>query len=99
VGEKTGPNPTDRSKSGTKRSVLTEGRGVPLAVIVAGANEPDMILLAETLGAVVVARPEPTPEAPQNLCADKGYEYLISGTVEAVSCGGYIMESGRAEAH
>jgi len=77
VGKKTGPNPTDRSKSGTKRSVLTEGRGVPLAVIVAGANEPDMILLAETLGAVVVARPEPTPEAPQNLCADKGYDYDV----------------------
>ena len=34
---------------------------LPLAVIGAGANEPDMILLAETLGAVVVARPEPTP--------------------------------------
>jgi len=71
-GEKTGPNPTDRGKAGTKRSVLVEGRGVPLAVIVAGANEPDMTLLAETLGAVVVARPEPTPEAPQHLCGDKG---------------------------
>ncbi len=27
-GEKTGPNPTDRGKSGTKRSLLTDGRGV-----------------------------------------------------------------------
>ena len=25
----TGPNPTDRAKSGTKRGVLTEGKGVP----------------------------------------------------------------------
>jgi len=29
-GEKTGPNPTDRAKSGVKRSILTEGRGVPV---------------------------------------------------------------------
>jgi len=28
-GEKTGPNPTDRAKSGTKRHVLTDGGGVP----------------------------------------------------------------------
>lgn len=54
--------------------MVVERRGVPLAVVVAGANEPDMTLLAETLGAVVVARPEPTPEAPQHLCADKGYD-------------------------
>ena len=57
--------------------MLVDGRGVPLAVIAAGANEPDMTLLAETLGAVVVARPEPTPEAPQHLCADKGYDYAV----------------------
>ncbi len=29
-GEKTGPNPTDRGKSGVKRSLLTEGHGVPI---------------------------------------------------------------------
>ena len=28
-GEATGPNPTDRSKRGTKRSLLVEGRGLP----------------------------------------------------------------------
>jgi putative transposase len=54
--------------------VLVDGRGVPLALIAAGANEPDMTLLAETLEAVVVDRPEPTAEAPQQLCADKGYD-------------------------
>ena len=29
-GQKTGPNPTDRAKRGTKKSLLTDGRGVPL---------------------------------------------------------------------
>jgi putative transposase len=43
-----------------------------MAVIVAGANRHDMKLLADTLDAVVVARLEPTEEAPQHVCLDKG---------------------------
>ena len=34
-----------------------------------------MKLLADTLEAVVVERPEPSEEAPQHLCADKAYDY------------------------
>ncbi len=74
-GEDTGPNPTDRAKSGTKRSLLTEGAGIPIAIVSAGANRHDMKLLAKTLGATVIARPVPTPEDPQHLCLDKGYDY------------------------
>src|SRR5699024_429512 len=37
-GDNTGPNPTDRGKSGQKRSVLTEGHGLPIGVVLAGAN-------------------------------------------------------------
>jgi putative transposase len=55
--------------------VLTEGQGIPIAVVVAGANRHDMKLLADTLDAVVVVRPEPMEEAPQHLCLDKGYDY------------------------
>src|SRR5690242_10708570 len=47
-----GRNPTDRGKHGTKRSLLSEGHGLPLAVVVAGANRNDMKLLAVTLDAV-----------------------------------------------
>ena len=43
MGEKTGPNPTDRAKRGTKRSLLTDARGTPLSVVVAGANRNDHI--------------------------------------------------------
>lgn len=74
-GEATGPNPTDRGKRGTKRSVLTEGKGIPMAIVVGGANRHDMKLLAKTLDAVVVERPEPTPDNPQHLNADKGYDF------------------------
>lgn len=74
-GAATGPNPTDRGKRGVKRSTLCEGHGLPLAVEVAGANVPDMKLTAETLDAVVVARPAPTTEQPQHLCLDAGFDY------------------------
>jgi putative transposase len=75
VGKKTGPNPTDRAKSGTKRSLLTDGAGVPLGVAVSGANTHDKRLVEETLQSVPVKRPKPTRRKRQNLCADKGYDY------------------------
>ena len=74
-GEATGRNPTDRGKSGTKRSLLTDGRGIPLAVAVAGANRHDMKLTTPTLEAIMLERPQPTEEQPQNMCLDKGYDY------------------------
>jgi putative transposase len=53
---------------------LVEADGGPLAVVIAGANVRDDKLLAATLDAVVIERPEPTEEAPQHLCLDKGYD-------------------------
>ncbi len=55
----TGPNPTDRAKRGTRRSVLTDGAGIPLALVVDGANRHDCKLLCATLDDIVIARPEP----------------------------------------
>jgi transposase len=74
-GEKTGANPTDRGKRGVKRSVLTEGHGVPLGVVIAGANRHDMKLVRQTIESLVVERPEPTESRPQGVCLDKGYDY------------------------
>ena len=74
-GKGTGPNPTDRSKSGTKRSILVEGNGIPLAVAVAGANRHDMKLAEPTLESIVIERPKPTKKHPQNLCLDKAYDF------------------------
>jgi len=56
--------------------------------VIAGANVHDAKLLDATLEAVVVDRPEPTPEAPQHLCLDKGYDNP-SGR-EAVEAHGYV---------
>lgn len=74
-GEKTGPNPTDRGKRGVKRSMLTEGHGVPIGVVVEGANRHDMKLVQPTIESLVVTRPKPTKEQPQGMCLDKGYDY------------------------
>lgn len=46
---------------------------MPLAVAVGGANVPDQKLVAETLDAIPVERPQPTSQQPQHLCLDKGY--------------------------
>jgi putative transposase len=57
-----------------KRSLLVEAAGGPLAVVIAGANVHDTKLLAATLDALVVERPQPTLERPQHLCLDLGYD-------------------------
>jgi len=71
--DEVGPNPTDRAKPGTKRSLLTETDGGPLAVVIAGANIHDTKLLEATLDAIVVERPHPK-KVEQHLCLDKGYD-------------------------
>jgi putative transposase len=84
VGKKVGKNPTDRGKLGTKRSVLTDGQGIPLGVAVDGANRHDMKLVDATLEAILIKRPEPTVTWPQHLCLDKGYDYdAVRETLEA----------------
>jgi putative transposase len=73
----TGANPTDPSKLGVKRSLLTDGAGIPLAVIIDGANRHDMKLLGATLDGIVIARPDPAESQPQHLCLDAGYDYPV----------------------
>jgi putative transposase len=70
-----GPNPTDRAKGGVKRSVLTEGSGVPIGLAVEGANRNDFKMMKATLESIPVRRPRPTQNRPQGMCLDKGYDY------------------------
>ncbi len=50
-----------------------DGRGVPLSIIVTGANRHDVSQLATVLDAIVVTRPEPADRRSKHLCADAGY--------------------------
>ena len=72
-----GPNPTDRGNPGTKRGVLTEADGGPVAVVVTGANVHDSLLLQDALEAVIVEPPDPVVErggTEQHLCLDKAFD-------------------------
>jgi putative transposase len=61
-------------KKGRKRSLLVDGRGLPLSIAVSGANLHDSKLLDQTLDQVVVQRPEVTGwKSYQYLCLDAGY--------------------------
>jgi putative transposase len=86
-GNKIGPNPTDRAKPGTKKSLLVDGGGGPLGAVIAGANVPDFQLLDETIAAVVVERPD-ADEVEQHLCLDAGFDN--APTREVVREHGYI---------
>ncbi|MFZ0058688.1 MAG: IS5 family transposase [Acidimicrobiales bacterium] len=51
-GEGTGPNPTDRGKTGWKWSIATERNGIPIGWTTDGANRNDCALLPATLESV-----------------------------------------------
>jgi transposase len=76
-GEKTGPNPTDRRKLGTKHHVITDAGGILLAVITTGANHHDLTQLLPLFDAIPAirgkrGRPRKKPDCVQG---DRGYDY------------------------
>jgi transposase len=76
-GEETGPNPTDRGRAGSKRHLITDAKGVPLALRLTAANIHDSRLFQEPIDAVPpirhgVGRPQ---RRPAKLPADKGYDF------------------------
>ena len=77
-GDEIGPNPTDRAKNGTKKSLLTDAKGGPLSIVIAPANVNDHKLLEETIESIVVERPTPTLKKEQNICLDKAYDNQAS---------------------
>lgn len=73
-GEGTGPNPTDRAKSGWKWSVASERHGVPIGWAIDGANRNDVRMLAPTLEAVAAIGLLVDIET---LHLDRGYDYPV----------------------
>jgi transposase len=74
-GEATGPNPTDLGKSGTKRHVLVDGNGAPLAFHLTAANRHDVKGLPSLLtDGWLIERPEPDETNEQHICLDKAYD-------------------------
>lgn len=53
---------------------MTDGKGVPLACVLSGANRTDMKKLADLLDAVVYTVPD-ADQRERHLCLDRGYDY------------------------
>jgi transposase len=74
---------------------LTEAKGVPVGLAVDGANRHDMKLFRATVEAIPVERPAPTPEQPQGLCLDKGYDFNeVRHTVQEFGFTAHIRSRG-----
>jgi transposase len=76
VGKKTGPNPTDRRKRGSKHHVLTDAQGLPLAALVTGAHRHDVtqrLPLLEAIPPVRGKRGRPR-RRPRRIQGDRGYD-------------------------
>jgi transposase len=75
-GEDTGPNPTDRSKSGSKHHVMTDAQGIPLAATVTAANVNEVTQVFHVLTSMppVGGKPGPKRQKPDRLQGDRGYD-------------------------
>ncbi len=79
-GEATGKDPTNRGKLGTKRHLVVDRQGLPLAVSISGSNVHDSKMLEAAMDAIPPlrlprkrrGRPR---KRPRKLHADKGYDY------------------------
>jgi hypothetical protein len=91
-GEAAGRSPVDRGKQGLKRSIVTEGAGIPLHVVSAGANRHDSPLLAPTLAGL-----EKLDGLPDDVTVhlDRGYDSNVTrALLETLGFDGAIARKG-----
>lgn len=74
--QKTGPNPTDRGKCGSKHHVMTDASGIPLAITLTAANVHDIKQLLPLLVNITPVRGKRgrPRQRPDTLIADKAYD-------------------------
>lgn len=92
-GDNTGPNPTDRGKSGHKRSVLVEGHGLPIGTVLVGANRHDSPLLEPTLACLARFG----FQLPEHITVhlDAGYDSAVTrNTLTVLGCDWQISPKG-----
>jgi transposase len=92
-GQGAGPSPVDRGKQGTKRSVLVDGAGIPLGVVVAPANRNDSPLLRPTLEKLARFGFDLPEQITVHL--DAGYDSAVTRDLLAeLGCDGCISPKG-----
>jgi hypothetical protein len=91
-GAAAGRSPVDRGKQGLKRSVVTDGAGVPLHLVAAGANRHDSPLLGPTLAGL--DKLDRFPER-STVHLDRGYDNgPTRGLLDALGLDGAIARKG-----
>ena len=92
-GEAAGRSPVDRGKGGTKRSLLTDGAGIPLGAVATSANRHDSPLLRPTLerlGRFGLWLPEQIA-----VHLDAGYDSTVTrDLLDELGCQGHIATKG-----
>ncbi len=58
--------------------MLVDGRGVPLSLIVTGANVHDSTQLVNVLDSIVITHEDPPTRRNKHLCADAGYRGIAN---------------------
>ena len=74
--EKTGPNPTDRRRPGSKHHLLTDAQGIPLSVILTKANRHDVTQLLPLVRAIppIQGKRGAPKRKPKLVQADRAYD-------------------------
>ena len=75
-GEKTGPNPTDRGKKGSKHHVIVDAQGLPLAESLTPANANDITQLLPLVDAIpaIAGQPGHPRRRPEAIQGDRAYD-------------------------
>jgi len=77
-GDVIGPNPTDKGRAGSKRHLVVDAKGVPLAALLTPANVNDSMVFDAVLDAIppLKRRTGGRPQRrPLKVHADKGYDF------------------------
>ena len=76
VGEKTGPNPTDRGKRGSKHRVVTAATGVPLNSSTMAANQHEVTQFLPLIDGIppVAGKPGRPRQRPDEIYAGRAYD-------------------------
>jgi transposase len=94
---KTRPNPTDRARPGSKHDLITEARGIPLAVILTGANRNDVTQLQALVEAIppINGKRGRALSKPRVVQDDRGYYDKYRRPLHAAGIATEIPRGGR----
>ena len=96
-GEAAGKSPVDRGKQGTKRSLMTDGSGIPLGCVTAPANRHDSPFLRPTLEKLGRFETRLGIGLPDQITVhlDAGYDSAVTRELlDELGCEGVISKKG-----